>query len=58
MSDNNAQKDRDNKILRFSIKGAGVLNVSSSDILKSKNAQNQIKALGELKKKHILDKTS
>lgn len=58
MPDNKDQKDRDNHILRFNIRGAGVLNVSSSDILRSKNAKEQIKALGELKRRRILDKTS
>lgn len=54
MASNKTQKEKDESDLRFSISGAGVITVSSSDILKSKRARRQIEALGELKRKKIL----
>ncbi|MEW8606836.1 MAG: hypothetical protein AB2594_19075 [Candidatus Thiodiazotropha sp.] len=58
MSNTKSQKERDeHHLLKFNISGAGVLNVSSSDILKTDIAKKQIETLGKLKKKHILEDT-
>jgi len=54
MNDQSKQKKEPIFDLEITFSGAGVLHIKSKELVKTPEAQRQIKALGELKEKNFL----